>query len=92
VRDHAQALGCTAAQLALAWTLAQDSGCVPIPGTTSVQHLEDNYAAAAVEIPASVLSALNEAFKPEAISGLRYSPAAQATVTTERFAFEENSA
>jgi len=91
-RDHAQGLGCTVAQLALAWTLAQDSRCVPIPGTTSVQHLEDNYAAAAVEIPASVLSELNEAFKPEAISGLRYSPAAQATVTTERFAFEENSA
>ncbi len=91
-RDHAQALGCTVAQLALAWTLAQDPGCIPIPGTTNLQHLEDNFAAAAVDIPASVLADLNDAFQPEAISGPRYSPAAQATVTTERFAFEEASA
>ncbi len=88
--DHAQALGCSVAQLALAWTLAQDPGCVPIPGTTNLQHLQDNFAAAQVEIPADVLTALNAAFAPEAISGARYSPAAQATVTTEQFAFEQN--
>lgn len=90
--NQAQALGCTVSQLALAWTLVQDPGCVPIPGTTNLQHLEDNYAAAAIDIPADVLKALNDAFKPEAISGQRYSPAAQATVTTERFAFEEDAA
>ncbi len=89
-RTHAQALGCTVAQLALAWTLAQDSACIPIPGTTSLEHLEDNYRAADVEIPSDVLAELNAAFTPEAISGPRYSPAAQATVTTERFAFEED--
>lgn len=89
-RNHAQELGCTVAQLALAWTLAQDPNCVPIPGTTSLQHLEDNHAAAKVAIPANVLADLNEAFKPLAISGPRYSPAAQATVTTERYTFEEN--
>ncbi len=91
-RNHAQDLGCTVAQLALAWTLAQDPNCVPIPGTTKVQHLEDNYASAMLEIPANVLAELNEAFEPQAISGLRYSPAAQATVTTERYAFEEGAA
>jgi len=91
-QGHAKALGCTVAQLALAWTLAQDPHCVPIPGTTNLQHLEDNYGAAAIEIPAEVLTALNEAFTPQAISGPRYSPAAQATVTTERFAFEQDPA
>jgi aryl-alcohol dehydrogenase-like predicted oxidoreductase len=85
---HAQAIGCTVAQLALAWTLAQDQDCVPIPGTTNLQHLEDNFSAAGVEIPGQVLEALNAAFQPEAIAGPRYSPAAQGTVTTERYGFE----
>ena len=85
---HAQAIGCTVAQLALAWTLAQDQDCVPIPGTTNLQHLEDNFGAAGVEIPEQVLEALNAAFQPEAIAGPRYSPAAQGTVTTERYEFE----
>lgn len=85
---HAQAIGCTVAQLALAWTLAQDQDCVPIPGTTNLQHLEDNFGAAGVEIPEQVLEALNAAFQPEAIAGPRYSPAAQGTVTTERYGFE----
>lgn len=82
-------LGCTIAQLALAWTLAQDKGAVPIPGTTNLQHLEDNYNAADVVIPADLLAQLNDDFAPEAISGPRYSAPAQASVTTEQFEFEE---
>lgn len=87
-RKHAAELGCTVAQLALAWCLAQDKSCVPIPGTTNSQHLEDNFNAAAFDIPADLLAQLNAEFTPEAVSGLRYSPAAQASVTTERFEFE----
>ncbi len=81
-------LGCTVAQLALAWTLAMDSDCVPIPGTTNLQHLQDNFDAADIEIPEVMLADLNAAFLPEVVSGPRYSEMAQATVTTERFAFE----
>ena len=88
-KEQAQTLDCTVAQLALAWTLAQDPDCVPIPGTTNLQHLEDNFNAAQVEIPEQMLQELNAAFEPQAVSGARYSPAAQATVTTERFTFEE---
>jgi aryl-alcohol dehydrogenase-like predicted oxidoreductase len=87
-RQHAEALDCTVAQLALAWTLAQDKGAIPIPGTTNLQHLEDNFNAAEIEIPADVLEQLNSEFTPDAIAGPRYSTPAQATVTTEKFDFE----
>ncbi len=86
--QYASTLDCTIAQLALAWTLAQDKGSVPIPGTTNLQHLEDNFNAAEIELPDAMLAELNDAFKPEAVSGPRYSEMAQATVTTEKFAFE----
>ena len=87
-KKYSSELGCTVAQLALAWTLAMDKDCVPIPGTTNLQHLEDNFNAASIEISSDMLAEINEAFTPEAISGPRYSEMAQATVTTERFGFE----
>ena len=87
-RQHASDLGCTIAQLALAWTLARDEGVVPIPGTTNLQHLEDNFNAASIVLPAEVLATLNDDFSPGVVSGPRYSEPAQASVTTERFPFE----
>jgi hypothetical protein len=87
-RQHASGLGCTIAQLALAWTLARNEGVVPIPGTTNPKHLEDNFNAASIVLPAELLATLDDEFAPEAISGPRYSEPAQATVTTERFSFE----
>ena len=87
-RQYASDLGCTIAQLALAWTLAQDKGSVPIPGTTNLQHLQDNFNAAAIDLPADMLAQMNSDFAPEAIAGPRYSAVAQASVTTERFNFE----
>ena len=87
-RQYASDLGCTIAQLALAWTLAQDKGSVPIPGTTNLQHLQDNFDAADIDLPADMLAQMNSDFAPEAIAGPRYSAVAQASVTTERFNFE----
>ncbi len=91
-KEIASELGCTVAQLALAWTLARGSTFVPIPGTTNLQHLEDNFNSAEIALSADVLDRLNETFAPQAISGPRYSPPAQATVTTEQFEFETASA
>ena len=87
-RQHASGLGCTIAQLALAWTLARNEGVVPIPGTTNLKHLEDNFNAASIVLPGEVQALLDDEFAPEAISGPRYSEPAQASVTTERFSFE----
>jgi pyridoxine 4-dehydrogenase len=48
--EAARARGCTPAQLALAWLLARSPVVVPIPGTTSIDHLEENVAAAGIQL------------------------------------------
>ena len=73
VDDLAAEKGCTPAQLALAWVLAQGEDVVPIPGTTRVGHLEENAAALAVELTADDLRRLEEAFPTGATAGDRYS-------------------
>lgn len=50
VRGAAQRLGCTPAQVALAWTLSVAPNILLIPGTSSVQHLEENLAVADIEL------------------------------------------
>ena len=68
--------GCTPGQLALAWVLAQgavhDLGVAPIPGTKRVQYLEENVAAADVELSDADLAALEEAVPRGAVKGDRY--------------------
>jgi aryl-alcohol dehydrogenase-like predicted oxidoreductase len=65
---------CTAAQVALAWVLAQGNDIVPIPGTKRVKYLEDNLGALEVELSPDDLSALDELFPPGAAAGERYAP------------------
>ena len=62
----------TAGQLALAWVLAQGKDIVPIPGTTSRDHLEENIAAMNIKLTESDLSDINTAIPPGAASGMRY--------------------
>ena len=56
-------LGLTAAQLALAWVLAQ-AGVVAIPKAVKAQHLRDNFAAAAAPLSADVLRQIDALFPP----------------------------
>jgi aryl-alcohol dehydrogenase-like predicted oxidoreductase len=65
---------CTAAQVALAWVLAQGNDIVPIPETKRVKYLEDNLGALEVELSPDDLSALDELFPPGAAAGERYAP------------------
>ncbi len=51
----------SAAQIALAWLLARSEVMLPIPGTSSVQHLEENVAAAGIELGEQEIAELNEA-------------------------------
>lgn len=62
----------TAAQVALAWLLAQGPDIVPIPGTKRRQYLEENCAAADLQLGAGELSQLSAAFPPGAVAGTRY--------------------
>jgi aryl-alcohol dehydrogenase-like predicted oxidoreductase len=72
VRELAGAKQVTPAQLALAWVLAQGDDVVPIPGTKRVRYLEENAAAAFVELTAADLSALADAMPRGQVAGERY--------------------
>jgi aryl-alcohol dehydrogenase-like predicted oxidoreductase len=78
--EIAQEVGCTPAQLALAWLLHRGEDVAPIPGTRRVSRLEENAAAADVELTDEQLRALEEAFPPGATAGERYVPDTMATV------------
>jgi aryl-alcohol dehydrogenase-like predicted oxidoreductase len=65
-------VGCTPAQLALAWLLHQGDDVAPIPGTRRPRRVEENAAAAAVELTDEQLRALEAAFPPGATAGDRY--------------------
>ena len=60
------------AQMALAWLLAQGDDIVPIPGTNHVANVEQNAAAADLQVDAKDLRRLNEAFAPGRGAGARY--------------------
>ena len=62
----------TAGQLAFAWVLAQGEDVVPIPGTKRVRYLEENVAAASVELTDDDLTALADAVPTDAVQGERY--------------------
>jgi aryl-alcohol dehydrogenase-like predicted oxidoreductase len=75
VKSLAHSKGCTPSQLALAWLLAQGDHIVPIPGTSSIERLEENAGAVKVTLSKSDLAAI-EAIAPKgAASGQRYAPA-----------------
>ncbi len=64
--------GCTPAQLALAWVLAQGDDIVPIPGTKRRRYLEENVAALDVTLSPEDLAAIEEIAPPGAAAGDRY--------------------
>lgn len=80
--------GCTPAQLSLAWVLAKGEDMVPIPGTRSIAHLEENLRAAEVRLDEDMIARIEALFTPETIRGNRYSPAVQAQIDTEMFNHE----
>jgi len=72
VRELATARGCSAAQLALAWVLAQGEDIVPIPGTKRRKYLEQNIGAVDVLLSAADRAALEGAFPLHGAAGARY--------------------
>ncbi|HEV7509312.1 MAG TPA: aldo/keto reductase [Thermoanaerobaculia bacterium] len=73
----AQRKSATPAQIALAWLLAQKPWIVPIPGTTKLHRLEENVAAAAVELTEGDLRDIESAASQITVQGARYSESAQ---------------
>jgi aryl-alcohol dehydrogenase-like predicted oxidoreductase len=72
--------GVTAAQLALAWLLAQGPDIVPIPGTTKASRLDENLGAIDVTLSAEDLAAIAAAIPETAVAGDRYNEQGMAMV------------
>lgn len=82
----AREVGCTPAQLALAWLLARGEDIIPIPGTTNAAHLAENAGAAAVRLDTPTLARLDALINRATVQGPRYNPVTQAEIDTEEFA------
>jgi aryl-alcohol dehydrogenase-like predicted oxidoreductase len=76
VEAMAKEKNCTAAQLALAWVVAQGEHIVPIPGTKHVKYLEENVAALNVQLSKSDIEHLNEIAPINVAKGERYTHSA----------------
>ena len=80
VKGIAADKGVTAAQLALAWVLAQGPHLVPIPGTRRIRTLEENVAAVDLTLTAEDLARIDAVFPKGAASGHRYAEAARSAL------------
>ncbi|MFL6731656.1 MAG: aldo/keto reductase [Sphingomicrobium sp.] len=80
VEAMAREKGCTTAQLALAWVLAQGEDIIPIPGTKHVRYLDENIGALDVKLTREDLQRLDEILPPGAAAGERYHARGMETV------------
>ena len=84
-RAIAAEVGCTPAQLALAWLLHKGQDIIPIPGTTSVEHLQDDLGAVDVKLNAAVMARLDAHINQLTVQGSRYNAQGNSEVDTEVF-------
>ena len=84
-RRIAQDADCTPAQLALAWLLKKRPFIIPIPGTTSAAHLEENITASETKFAPDIVERVEALINQETISGGRYPGATQNEIDTEEF-------
>ena len=68
-----------------AWLLHQGEDIIPIPGTTSVDHLLDDLAAVDVQLDASLLARLDALINQRTVAGDRYNAQSNSEVDTEVF-------
>ena len=84
-RGVAEQAGCSPAQLALAWLLAKGDGIIPIFGTRSLPHLDENLGAATITLSPAVINRLDALITEKTVAGERYNPATQREIDTETF-------
>lgn len=82
----ARDVGCTPAQLALAWIKSKGDFIVPIPGTRSVSHMQENLNADPLQLNTDTIHQLDTLINQNTVHGPRYSSAQQAEIDTEEFA------
>jgi len=81
----AQDVGCTPAQLAIAWLLHRGPHIIPIPGTTSLSHLAEDLEAASVTLDATTMARLDSLINQHTVVGSRYNAQSNSEVDTENF-------
>jgi aryl-alcohol dehydrogenase-like predicted oxidoreductase len=85
LRAIAKDVNATAAQVALAWLLHKKPFIVPIVGTTNIAHLEEDFGATSVKLPAHVIGKLDALINQRTVSGARYPAETQKEIDTEEF-------
>ncbi|WP_428036823.1 aldo/keto reductase [Amphritea sp.] len=85
VEEVAEAEDMTLAQLSLAWLLGRDENIIPIPGTTRLDHLKENFSAVDLQLSAEAFEQLDQLINQNTVAGNRYNPATQAEIDTEEF-------
>jgi aryl-alcohol dehydrogenase-like predicted oxidoreductase len=80
IEQLAKKKGVAAAELALAWVMAQGDEIVPIPGTKRRKYLEQNAAATEIILAQDELELISDLFPPDAVTGLRYPEAMMSSV------------
>jgi len=83
--EVAREVGCTPAQLALAWLLAQGEHVHAIPGTAQIAHLDDNMGALTVQLTPAQVQRLDALINQRTVSGPRYTAQSASEVDTETF-------
>jgi aryl-alcohol dehydrogenase-like predicted oxidoreductase len=77
--------GCSPAQLALAWLLQRGEHVIPIPGTTSLAHLDEDLAAVNIKLSPAMVTRLDVLINEKTVTGGRYNAQSQSEVDTEEF-------
>ncbi len=80
LEELARSRGATASQLALAWVLAQGDDLAPIPGTKRRKYLEENVAAADLQLSTQEIEEIGNVVPPEKVAGERYSEQTMKTI------------
>jgi len=81
----AQEVGCSPAQLALAWLLTKEPHLIAIPGTQNKDHLRDNWGALNLRLSQEVMNALDALINQNTVAGSRYNDQNSVEVDTENF-------
>ncbi|MEJ0025057.1 MAG: aldo/keto reductase [Rhizomicrobium sp.] len=74
---------CTPAQLSLAWVLSRGEHVIAIPGTTSLAHLQEDFAARDLALDAATFARLDALINARTVHGRRYNAATEAEIDTE---------
>lgn len=72
LKEMASKKGCTQAQLTLAWLLAQGDDIIPIPGTTKIKYLEENFDALKVKLTVEEVKEIRKVIEGCEVHGTRY--------------------